>query len=389
MSTLSQFLGSATSGSYVNKRVIMYSSDFIVPSGVTKIRAHAFGGGGSGAMVANNSGYAGGGAGGGYSAYDFTVVPATTMNVVVGSGGTAVRNPQRGSLKGNAGGNTSVTYGSKTIYAYGGDGGANTLNGTINNIGVGAAGGGASGGTLNVPGGNCHFITFSGFTSTTQYFLASGGGAAGNPMYGTPGNGSITFANTTLTGSNTAAAFGGIGLGGWHYSTNTSPAGIWIGQIGTGGGGTSPIRWSGYYAAIGTSGLPGYGATTYAALGQLGYGINTDFSELLGSSIFMNLYGQGGAGGSVNYPGYNGAAGAGGGGTAIYMPGTIVTNYGGNGGSLGGGGGGCLFTDTPSYSMQGGKGGYAAGGGGVVVNIVDTSVCSSGKGGDGLVILEW
>lgn len=406
MSNLSQFFGG---DGFTNRVVIASSSNFIVPAGATKIRAHAWGGGGSGAMIANTAGgYAGGGGGGGYSAFVFSTTPGTTMSIVIGAGGASVSRTSIGSTRGNAGGNTSITYGSKTITAYGGAGGANTANGTQNIFVGGALGGAAANGEVNIPGGNAHSLTFSGFT-TRAYHLATGGAAPATPIYGTPPNASITFADTNSV--NVACSFGGHGLGSYSAFSNTNPGGAGSPKaFATGGGGTSSISTTNYGVqsidALGSpvASLPIYAAASYA----------TDFSLLIGYSPF-NFYGSGAKGAKTDTGGgptatalsaeafdtastygssalYYGAGG-GGGSAAIWSQSVGgITATAGTTDLFGGGGGACsLHTGANETISRGGKGGLGGGGGGgaYASAIASTSSNYSGAGGDGLVILEW
>lgn len=405
MSNLSQFFGG---GGFANRVVITSSSNFMVPAGATKIRAHAWGGGGSGAMIANTAGgYAGGGGGGGYSAFVFSTTPGTTMSIVIGAGGASVSRTSIGSTRGNAGGNTSVTYGTKTITAYGGAGGANTANGTQNIFVAGALGGAAANGDVNIPGGNAHSLTFSGFT-TRVYSLATGGAAAATPLYGTPPNASITFVDTNSL--NVACSFGGHGLGSYSAFSNTNPGGAGSPKaFATGGGGTSSISTTNYGVqsidALGppVAALPIYSVGSYT----------TDFSLLIGYSPF-NFYGSGAKGAKTD-SGASAAtalsaeafdtastyasaavfygAGGGGGGAAIYSSSAgAITATAGYTDLFGGGGGACSFHTIPSETIsRGGKGGLGGGGGGgaYASAIASTSSNYSGAGGDGIVILEW
>jgi hypothetical protein len=190
--------------------------------GITAFTITAFGGGGAGGgsngAVSTRPG--GGGAGGNYATRAVTLTiaqAATSMNINVGSGGTA-----NSAAAGNNGGDSSVTHPNFTgIAAGGGQGGG---------VNVGSTGGAA--GTTSA--------TLSGSTT-----FAAGGGAAGSNTLNRGGSGGGSSAGTTAIGNagsqsnNTSGAAGGTaptggvagGAGG-----NTVTAGN-PGTAGGGGGG--------------------------------------------------------------------------------------------------------------------------------------------------------
>lgn len=141
-----------------NMAVITYSSFWTVPAGVTRVRVTVVGGGG-GAGESYNGGIdaelsSGGGGGGGTAIKIITgLVPGSSINVTIGSGGLQGGPPTGNGTPGGTssfGTHCSATGGSGSPYALNstsGGGGGIGVNGTINSrggIGVPRAGGGGS-----------------------------------------------------------------------------------------------------------------------------------------------------------------------------------------------------------------------------------------------------
>lgn len=122
---------SATSTPFTNIAFLTSSTNWIVPSTISKVRAIVVGAGG-GSCDGGGTGWSGGGAGA-YCEDIVSVIPSTTMSVVVGNSGTGGTNP------GSDGGSSSFA----SLTARGGKGATS---------GVGGAGGIASGGSINVNG---------------------------------------------------------------------------------------------------------------------------------------------------------------------------------------------------------------------------------------------
>ena len=196
--------------------------------GITSFTLAAFGGGGAGGGTnGTTSNYpAGGAAGGNYATRAVTLTKAqgaTSMTIVVGSGGTAVS-----AANGNDGGTSSVVHPNFTgIAAGGGQGGR-----------VNAAGTGGAAGTTSA--------TLSGSTS-----FAAGGGGAGGAVLARGGAGGGSSAGTGGVGNLGASATGaGGGTGG------TAPTG---GVAGGNGGANGSV---GNPGTAGGGGGGGAGATT-------------------------------------------------------------------------------------------------------------------------------
>lgn len=170
-------------------RRITYSANttFMVPNGVTLLRATVVGGGGGGG--GSNGSYAGaGGGGGGFASGTFTVTPGASIAVTVGAsgvGGTA-------GATGGAGGTSSF---GTLLSATGGQGGQfQSATAT-----PGGAGGSGSGGELTGPGG---------YGADGQNGSTIIGGHGGGSMLGGGGRAS-TAGSTALNGQAPGSGGGG------------------------------------------------------------------------------------------------------------------------------------------------------------------------------------
>ena len=187
--------------------VITASTDWVVPNGISQVKARLWGGGGGGG--AGGGGAGGGGAGGGYAEGYFPASPGTLIALTVGAGGAG----------GLAGGTTS--FGTLASASGGGGGG----NGTTGGAGAGATNGGVgAGGAINFPGQTGqNGLTFSG----GGLLGGTGGGAFGGAStFGPAGS------STTALGGCTGAFFGCGGSGG-----------IAGGGGGPGGAGLIIVEW--------------------------------------------------------------------------------------------------------------------------------------------------
>ncbi len=151
------------------------------PTGCRAIVVEMVGGGGGGGYGNSATGQAAVGAGGGGGAYAIKLFnsPAATVAYSCGAGGTA--GVASSSTAGGAGGDT--TWDSPaTVTAGGGAGGSGSSSTTtVGGSAIGAAGGTATGGDLNVPGGN-------GFPGIVYGATVCIGGAGGSSRWGTGGN---------------------------------------------------------------------------------------------------------------------------------------------------------------------------------------------------------
>lgn len=171
---------------------------FNVPAGVTKLRIRACGGGGGGGYTSTGTGgpHGGGGGGGGHFEADITVVPASTLNFVVGAGGTGASEVGDVDGNGTAGGNTTITTpasatpASTTFTAAGGGGGEGGA------LGSGSRFGGA--------GGDCTVAN-----SATDLQRQGGAGASGADRGGNGGQ--AGDGTPAVAGFNPAKHYGGGG----------------------------------------------------------------------------------------------------------------------------------------------------------------------------------
>jgi hypothetical protein len=176
------------------------------------------GGGGGAAATTTNVAVAGSGGGGGYTRKKILAAGlSASETVTVGAGGTA------GAAGNNNGGNGGASsFGSHCSADGGGGGDGSAATGTIQITGNQASGGSATGGDLNIPGGNGQF----GFTHTTSRTL------------GTVGGGSFYSNQPAQTGANVSSS--STGATGKNYGGGASGAVNTQGQTATAGGAGAP-----------------------------------------------------------------------------------------------------------------------------------------------------
>ena len=163
------------------------------PTGITKVIVEVQGAGGSGCKSQSNTTKAVGGGGGGYAKKFLDVSSISTSTITVGDGGAA---QATNDTAGNAGEASSWADGTNTITGNGGPGGTFTAYGRV-------AGGTATGGDINIPGGS----GVAGGMSET----------AGDSFYGQGGY-------MKWTGQGTADTAVGYGSGGGGaYQTTSGP----------------------------------------------------------------------------------------------------------------------------------------------------------------------
>lgn len=165
----------AAGGGLNSVQTFTSSGTWTRPSGVTKVVMEIQGAGGSGAGK-GTSYYATGGGGGGYAKKFLDVSSISTSTITIGagaSGGTAT-NP------GTAGGDSSWADGTNTITGSGGAGGQVYISARN-----GGAGGTATGGDVNIRGGNAPM------DGGNNYIIGQPGGGAflGQPAGGEKGGG--------------------------------------------------------------------------------------------------------------------------------------------------------------------------------------------------------
>lgn len=205
----------------VESTTFLTTTTWTAPAGVFEITVEAWGGGGGGAPASFNSGKGAGG-GGAYASNTFSVVPGTTYDVVIGTGGTP----------GNPGGNSFFGNGSNVLAV----GGGTTTNQN------GATGGQASASTGSV--------TFSGGDGGNGRNVGNqarrgGGGGGGSAFANANGeNGTNGANNNPGTGGNGEGDGGDGGLNTTDASNGERPGG------GGGGGGTNSSSGNGAAGSI-------------------------------------------------------------------------------------------------------------------------------------------
>lgn len=216
----------------------------------------AGGGGGGGSSRPYGHGVVQGGAGGGggeVRGTTITVTPGQILNVYVGGGGSAggARDgPYSAGSNGGIGGYSGALNSAQTAWyclAYGGGGGqVATVNTSINNQTVGAAGGTSGVGSF-ITGGNvgAHGPYTTAGSGKNTYVATQGGGFGGAGVFlsnfvraGTGGNAST---GALVTHSNGAANSPGYGSFNWHGMSGTLAGPAAWGYVntfsGVGGGG--------------------------------------------------------------------------------------------------------------------------------------------------------
>lgn len=197
------------------------NANWEIPAGVFRCKVTCVGAGGGGAF-GNNMCKGGGGGGGGLCIKVFNnLTPGRNATYTIGTGGNGGSGPFNASTRG---GNTSFTWSGTTITANGGAGGFFFTNRP--KIGPPnfykhtemAMGGIASGGDININGGNgsCG-VSYGENLTSSKYFLAGGSSNGGNsPLgYGFGGIDPVSTADHASEGTN-GSGYGGGGSGGYN-----------------------------------------------------------------------------------------------------------------------------------------------------------------------------
>lgn len=173
-------------GGFSTLIVLTSGTSWTAPTGITKIKVYATGGGGPGRWNASNQYFGGGG---GTAIKYFTVVPGTSYTYAIGAGG--IPNVTGG------GGSTTFTVGAVTIT---GGGGGGPFQSTYP-----GDGGTATGGDINLPGQPGAFFTgtpnadgLGGGTFWAPYTSTFAGVVRNNPIYGAGGPANTTGANGVI-----------------------------------------------------------------------------------------------------------------------------------------------------------------------------------------------
>ena len=207
----STFTNAVTIGGYKLAQTYNTSTNYTVPSGVTKLGVMIINGGNGGGGAGNNAGGSGGSGGNGRGAYDLPVNSGTNYTITVGGAGGS---SSFGNLV-----TTNAVNGTKTGEVSGGGGGGG--NGGDGFKSPGNAGGAASpiNLTLTIPTNGPY-----------QHPLGGGGGGGGGPG----GNNFGSPKQNPGGGGAGGQSHGGGGSGGAGMWTDSPPAG------GGGGGGNGP-----------------------------------------------------------------------------------------------------------------------------------------------------
>ena len=198
--------------SRVNISVFSASGIYTPPSNLLWCQVECCGGGGGGAGSAATSGtqvgVAAAGAGGGYARKVYARSSLTpNVSYTIGSGGAG---GAAGQNSGTAGGSTTFLG----ITCNGGSGGVAVAVGTGNVSSSSVTGGTASGGDVNVPGGNTQFQVLEpnnkiesshGGTSVLSTTSGTGNGLVGQ-LYGGGGGGNVRTPSQAAVAGNAGAA---------------------------------------------------------------------------------------------------------------------------------------------------------------------------------------
>lgn len=219
----------------------------------------AWGGGGTGGLAMGSSGSAltsaAGGGAGGFARKLVQLISGDDLAITVGAGGAEPWRTTTGqSIDGNAGDATTVKLlarGVDIICNGGGAGHADHLSRSAQTVG---AGGTATGGDLNLTGGNGGNMTTAaanaangggagGAVQQDAWRYASGGGASQGDILGASGGNGLSYGSTVIHLMQNDGAVPGAGGGGTCYSAANSGGPFW--HSGRGGDGMVIIQYLG------------------------------------------------------------------------------------------------------------------------------------------------
>jgi hypothetical protein len=210
------------SGGFSNMVVLTSTNaSYSIPATKIKVTVVGAGGGGGGVGGCLVRSAGGGGAGGSVVQIFSGLTISNTLNITVGTAGTA--GPTTGTGAGGTGNSSSVASGTQSISTVTATGGGPGIGG--NNTpgnGAGGAGGVGSGGLLNIQGG-------AGLWGANVDTIANmGSGSGGNSIFGGGGLGISAVNSSNVNNSsngNTGGAYGGGGGGAQGSIAKTGGAG--------------------------------------------------------------------------------------------------------------------------------------------------------------------
>jgi hypothetical protein len=197
------FTGYVSGAGFTNIEVKTASGIWAVPTWVQKIRVRVVGGGGNGGANSGNEGVGGGGGAGGYCEKIIDVTATSSIKYVVGAAGQASNFSTY--CTANAGSAGNYAGGAAPLGAGGGDGGT------------------ATGGDINITGGNGGAGIIFSTSGTTDYRLIGAGGAS---ILGS-GPSLRYYTGTGVTNGASAVNYGagGGGAGASQATAHTTGAG--------------------------------------------------------------------------------------------------------------------------------------------------------------------
>lgn len=207
----------------LHKRTVITASDasweYDAETKLAIVEIVGGGGGGGGANPDNNGSplvahSSGGGAAGAYckKMVDVSALSPKEASITIGAGGAAGSGTS-GATLGGTGGTSTYDDGTTLLTAVGGGGGGSFTATSLISGGLGASGGAASGGDINVKGSPGDPPFYAGGTATTGSAYAKGGTGGSGP-FGAGGEAIASRASSTSGANGNAASGYGAGGGG-------------------------------------------------------------------------------------------------------------------------------------------------------------------------------
>lgn len=347
-------------------------TDYVVPSGVTKLFVQLWG--------------AGGGAAGGYTQAYLTVTPGETLTLLTGQGGQSAAGTWATSCGGGGGSHGSMGGGGRSAIRRGGTELLTAGGGGGSGDAYSAAPGGLGGGLTGMSGykvGSCNSTGGGGGTQSAggAAGVASFVGVAGTAFAG--GNGGV-FVNSVTgvvggdSGGGGGGGYFGGGGGGARASSCSSGDGGGGGSGYCGGAGVSSCNtYTGYGSGKGRNGRIAVTPVETAPTTTVYSSTGADQTYVVPAGVhtlLVQLWGAGAPGGYYHGDTYWGASGGFTQGYLAVTPGETITVIAGKGGKA--------YPSTAVYGGGGGGGG-AGGGGRSAVRRGSTELMTAGGAGGG------